>query len=392
MKILYLHQYFRRPDEGGAIRSYYIAKGLVDKGHQVILITSHNAPIEIVKEIEGIKVHYLPIPYQNNFGFFKRIVSFLRYVYLSYKKAASIGNIDLCFATSTPLTVGITSLLLKIKFKIPYVFEVRDLWPEAPVQLGVIQNPILKWVLYYFEKKVYQEAKKLIALSPGTFDYIHKIVPHKDIALIPNMSDCSFFQIESKSDILLENFKVKGKFVVSYIGAIGKANKLEKFLELAYTCQKEGLEDIVFLCAGAGSEKNKILHLKQGKKINNISFLGYLNKKEVKNLMNITDAIYVSFADYPVLEFTSPNKFFDGLASGKLILVNFKGWLKELVENENCGIFLNTKDPDDMILKIKSFTENRNKLETFKANARALAERKFSRKLLTEETERFIAR
>jgi len=154
VKILYIHQYFRTPEEGGAIRSYYLAKGMVDNGIEVELITSHNKAHEEVKMIEGIKVHYLPVFYDNDLGFLKRVFAFYKFMRLVRKKAREIEHIDLCYATSTPLTIGLSALKIKKELGVPYYFEVRDLWPEAPVQLGVIKNRFIKSYLELLEKKV----------------------------------------------------------------------------------------------------------------------------------------------------------------------------------------------------------------------------------------------
>ncbi len=160
MKILYIHQYFRTPEEGGAIRSYYLAKGMVDNGIEVEMITSHNKRYEEVKNIEGIKVHYLPVFYQNELGFGKRIIAFYRFMKLVRRKARAIKNVDLCYATSTPLTIGLSALKIKKELGIPYYFEVRDLWPEAPVQLGIIKNRFIKLYLERLEKKYIKMLKK----------------------------------------------------------------------------------------------------------------------------------------------------------------------------------------------------------------------------------------
>ncbi|HTF80228.1 MAG TPA: glycosyltransferase, partial [Cytophagales bacterium] len=140
MKVVYLHQYFKTPQEGGAVRSYYLAKSLVDDGNEVEMITAHNAKEYEFKVVDGIRVHYLPVYYHNRLGFVGRVISFLKFMYMAYHKVTSIRNVDLCYATSTPLSIGWVALRLKSKHNIPYYFEVRDLWPEAPVQMGVLTN------------------------------------------------------------------------------------------------------------------------------------------------------------------------------------------------------------------------------------------------------------
>lgn len=143
MRIIYIHQYFVTPEEGGAVRSYHLAKGMVDAGMDVELITTHPNSQYLQKEIEGIKVHYLPIPYDNNFGFLRRLRAFYAFVHQAKRLIKKLALPDLLYITSTPLTTGLIGLWAKRKLQLPFIFEVRDLWPEAPVQVGVIRNSLL---------------------------------------------------------------------------------------------------------------------------------------------------------------------------------------------------------------------------------------------------------
>ena len=349
------------------------------------MITSHNEKKDKTEMVEGIKVHYLSVYYDNRLGFIGRILSFMKFVRRANKIALSISNVDLVYATSTPLTIGLTSLLLKKKKNIPYYFEVRDLWPEAPVQMGVIRNPLLKNYLYRLEKRIYQNAQKIIALSPGMRDGIEKIVPEKPVHILPNISDCEFFYPETKDRILEEKYKVKDKFVISYFGAIGKVNQLEYMIEAIKACQDKSLHHLHFLIAGKGGESEKIKRLIQQYDLKNVSFLGFQNKEGVKEILNVTDATYISFAEKPILETNSPNKFFDAIAAGKLCIVNTQGWIKEMVELKECGLYANPNDANDFIDKVIPYSLDRSKLLLAQANARKLAENYFSRELQTEK-------
>lgn len=378
MKVLYIHQYFRTPDEGGAIRSYYLAKGMVDNGIEVELITSHNKPFEEVKDVEGIRVHYLPVFYDNDLGFLKRIISFYKFMRMVRKKTRTIQNVDLCYATSTPLTIGLSALKIKKEFGIPYYFEVRDLWPEAPVQLGVIKNRFIKSYLEWLEKKVYKHADKIIALSPGIKEQIEKRQPHKMVEVIPNMSDIAFFKPESKNPELEEFFDVKDKMVVSYFGAIGAANHLEYLLAAANASLKAKLP-VLFLIIGIGSQTEKLKYLVKHFGLTNVRFIQFQNKHNLKRILNITDAAYVSFAKKPILETNSPNKFFDALASGKLIITNTKGWVKDICEKDKCGFYYDPNKPTDFVTQIQVFLAKNEQLKTFQVNARKVGETQFSR-------------
>ena len=196
MKVLILHQYFNTPASGGALRSYYLATALVQKGIETKIITTHNHPDRKTEFVEGVEVHYLPIPYDNRFGFVKRVSSFLRFVGSIVKEARQFKDADVCYAISTPLTIGLAAIWIKNRYKIPYLFEVGDLWPEAPVQLGVIKNPLLKSILYKLEQSIYKRAEEIVALSEAIKSEIEKKVTGKQIHVIPNMADTDYYSSE----------------------------------------------------------------------------------------------------------------------------------------------------------------------------------------------------
>jgi len=381
MKILYVHQYFKTPQEGGAIRSYYLARGLVDQGFEVEMVTSHNENVYQKTVIDGIIVHYLPVYYSNDLGFIKRIHSF----YAFQKKVKKLIleenlNFDLAYITSTPLTVGMVGLWLKRKLDKPYIFEVRDLWPTAPIQIGAIKGSLPKKILYNLEAKIYKNAENIIGLSPGMCEWIKQVVPEKEVHMIPNMADCDFFSKELKDPKLASFYNVNDAFVVTYLGSIGTTNHLEFLLNIAEKCLEKGL-NIKFKIVGEGGKLHHIKLATYLKKLKNVAFYGHQNKEGVRQILNVTDATYVSFAAIPVLSTNSPNKMFDSLASGKLTIVNSNGWTKDLVEENQCGFYANPKNPDEFIEKIKPFLEDRAFLEGYKNNARLVAERYYSKKL-----------
>jgi glycosyltransferase involved in cell wall biosynthesis len=378
MKIIYLHQYFKTPTEGGAIRSYYLAKALVDAGHEVEMITSHNQNNYSLNYIDGIKVHYLPVFYQNKYGFWARIWAFIMFLFKAYQKAKSIRNVDLCYASSTPLTVGLLALRLKIKHNIPYFFEVRDLWPEAPIQLGYVKNRFLKKILFGFENEIYKNAEKIVALSPGICSEIESKISHKKVVLLPNMCDCDFFTPQPKANNFAKIYGFEGKFVVAYIGALGKVNYLQSLIEVMLLA-KQQLPEIHFVVAGEGGELAFLLNKIDSLKLHNCTYLGSGNKEFVREILNQSDASFVSFQEAKVLETNSPNKFFDSLAAGKLVCVNTKGWLKDLVESHECGFYFSSTHAEEYISKITPFVNNKNLLSKYQNNARQLAISSFNK-------------
>ncbi|MBK6265825.1 glycosyltransferase family 4 protein [Marivirga sp. S37H4] len=380
MNILYIHQYFKTPDEGGANRSYYMAKALLKHGHRVTMLTSHN---EARKEkiVEGIEVVYLPVKYSNHFSYPARVLSFLKFVLLSKQYLRSRHDFDKCIVSSTPLTVGLIGLWVKKRFNLPYIFEVRDLWPEAPIQMKVIKNPFLKWSMRKLELRIYSKAERIIALSPGMRNHIEKLVTDVPVDLIPNMADCHFFErVKQKDENLEVQLGVKDKFVISYFGAIGPVNDLMSLIRCAEISTDLPIR---FLIMGEGSGLDAIKKHVQAEQLNNVFFIPYGTKEEVRDVMNVTDACYVSFLHKPILRTNSPNKFFDAIASGKLIITNIQGWIRGLVEKKHIGFFADSDFPTEFKEKIQPFIHSKELLESYQNSSRAVAEQFFSREDLS---------
>jgi glycosyltransferase involved in cell wall biosynthesis len=384
LKVLLLHQHFNTPSTGGALRSYYLARALSDRNIGVVVITGYNGKIYKVENVEGIEVHYLPVTYENRFGFWKRSISFLRYNTGVLKQVGKIGDVKLCYAISVPLTIGLAALWIKGRYSIKYFFEVGDLWPEAPIQLGFVKNYFFKHFLYGLEKFIYSHAEAVVGLSPMIKTAVEQKAPGKPVHLIPNMADTEYFRPNIKNIGLEEKFGVRNKFVVSYIGAIGLANGLDFFIECARASQKTALP-IHFMLCGDGALLAYFQRIATQYQLKNFSVIPFQNREGVKELMNVTDAAFICYKPLPILETGSPNKYFDGLAAGKLILVNFGGWVREEIERERCGIYLDAKFPSEFTRKIEPFVADGSLLKQYQQASRLLAESKYSRKLLGEK-------
>jgi glycosyltransferase involved in cell wall biosynthesis len=376
--ILYIHQYFKTPEEGGALRSYFIARELAKRGCKIHVLTAHNQPRYEHKEIERILVHYLPVPYSNNMSFGQRHLAFLKFVFASIIHTYRLPKPDLVFATSTPLTVGIIALWLKWQKSIPYIFEVRDLWPEAPIRMGILKNPIVKKLALKLEKLLYKKASAIVALSPGIEAGIKKKYTGTPVTMIPNMADVSFYGSNTTSQ------KSSGILTIGYFGAFGMANNVEFIMDIARVCQHQRLP-IQFILAGEGSKKEFIEKSIQQPDLKNIELFPMKNRFEIGDLMKQVDACLTTFLNIPVLETNSPNKFFDGLAAGKLVVVNSGGWLRTLVEKHECGIYIDALRPEEFTEKMKPFLEDRTLLARYQQNARKLASSEFSKEALLEK-------
>ena len=372
MTILYIHQYFKTPEDGGGIRSYYLAKRLVDDGHEVVMFTTHNQKTYKIKNIEGIKVHYFPVYYRNKLGYLSRLWPFLKFVFMCIYHASKM-SFDLAYVMTTPLTTGLIALHFKFWKKKPYFFEVGDLWPEVPIQMKVIKSRLAKKVLYAFERKVYQRAEIVIALSPAIEDYVKNCAPHVETSLIYNMADCNFFD-DCSSRTSTNTLRI------AYIGTLGRANHLIYLLDLARATQ--GKLDIEYIIMGEGYEEKNLK--REAQDLHNLKIIPWGSKSNVKEVLRKVDAVYLSFLNLPVLGTGSPNKYFDGLAAGKMIISNFTGWVAEEIENNQSGFYYNPAKPEDFITKIRSYLADKKEIIRAQESARKLALEKYEVSILTD--------
>jgi glycosyltransferase involved in cell wall biosynthesis len=379
MRILFIHQYFRTPDEGGGIRSYYMSKTLIEAGYEVDMITAHNHKDYLYRNIEGINVHYLPVYYENRLGFAGRSFAFIKFLILSIVKILRLPSPCICYASSSPLTVGLIAIILKKTKKVPFIFEVMDLWPEAPVQMGFIRNTFLKKFLYWLEKRIYKESKLVVAASPGMEAGILKVSPKTPVLTIPNISDCDFFVPSAKRIELIKKYNVEDKFVCCYTGAIGISNGLFVLIEIAKYL-KEQYNTVHFLIAGEGAQLPEIKAVTQSLGLDNISFVGHVSKGEILEIYNISDLNLIIFNRQPILETNSPNKFFDGIAAGLPTLININGWIRDLLEENECGRYFQSENPEEFLAIIKQL-EDKETWERYSGNARKLALEKFDKDL-----------
>lgn len=386
MHILYINQNFRTPAEPGGTRSYWIARELIKNGHTITMLTANPlAKVQKeIKQIDGITVIYLKEPYSQEMSIAERLKTFVSFSLKSILEARRQKGIDLVIATSTPLTVGIPALYLKWFKKIPYVFEVRDLWPEVPIQMGAFKNPAIIKSTRWFEKTLYRNAKHVVALSPGMQEGVMKYIPKEKTSMIPNMSKIDEFWPREPDRKLLKQLDLQpDTFKVIYLGAVGLANSADYIIDAAFLLKDDPSIEFVFL--SKGSNENRLKERCKQSGLNNIKFLGFFPMKETSEIVNLCDVSLVTFANLPILYTNSPNKLFDSLSAGKPIIVNSAGWTKQMVEENNCGFFVLPEQPEDLAEKIKLLQSNPALTAKMGRNSRLLAETKFDKSILCSE-------
>lgn len=388
MRILYIHQYFHTPLEPGGTRSYWISQELIRRGHTVIMLTETNKhhPESAEEEVDGIKVIYLKNDYDNSMAASARMRSFVNFMFKATARAKRIKKIDLVFATSTPLTIGAAALWLKWTKRWKYVFEVRDLWPEALIQGGLKNKPAI-WMLKILERKTYKKAEHIIALSPGMKDGVLATgIADDKCTVVPNMSKPDKFYPHERSEEIMKEFSIDPtKFNLIHFGSMGQLNGLEYIIKAAEYAQKTGKNSLQFLFLGSGSTLPAMQEIVREKNLKNVKFLGNHPMSIVSEIVNCCDASITSFRNLPILATNSPNKLFDSLSAGKVIIVNSDGWTKEMVEKYECGFYVNPEKPEELVDKMLLIKDNPDMKHRMEENSRRLSIEVFDKNILVRK-------
>lgn len=393
MKILYIHQYFNIPQGSGCTRSYWVAEQLIRRGHQVTMITAargqKNAKSEMV---DGIHVVYVKNRYSNYMSPWRKVLSFLNFVRLATQAAMKVKEVDMVYATSTPLTVGAIALILRRMRGWRYVFEVRDLWPEFPIQIGAVRNPVLIKMLRWLERRIYQKAEHIVALSPGMKEGVIKAgTPAEKVSMIPNMSKPDQFWPREKNEEVAGQFGIDTtKFNVIHFGSMGPANGLSYMIEAAKCLKDRGDDTVRFIFMGSGATEPVIKKQAEQYGLTNVFFIGRQPMVVVSEVVNLCDASITTFLNLPVLQTNSPNKLFDSLSAGKPIIVNSAGWTKEMVEKNDCGFFADPEKPSDLADKLLLYKDDQITLERWGKNARRLSIEVYDKDILTAQVAEVI--
>lgn len=270
--------------------------------------------------------------YSNADGFLKRGLTFVKFALRSIGLAFT-EQYDVLFATTTPLTAGIPGIFARWLRGKPFVFEVRDLWPELPRAMGVIRNPLVLWAMGVLEWMSYRSAHRLVGLSPGIVEGIaHRGVPRDRIASVPNGCDLGIFAGDVQP---WRPAKVRATDLTAvFAGTHGMANGLDAVLNVAVELKHRGRDDIKLVLIGQGKLKAGLQARAARDGLDNVVFHDPVNKAKLAGLMAATDLGLQILANVPAFYYgTSPNKFFDYIAAGLPVLNNYPGWLSGYQNN-----------------------------------------------------------
>ena len=390
MRIAFFYQYFGTTKGGWSTRVYEMTRRWVEAGHEVTVVTSLYDKSDLKAEgfithltVEGVQVVLINVRLSNQHGFALRVFSFLAYALVSLYFALRL-RYDVCVASSGPITVGLAGLAAKFLRRKPFVFEIRDIWPEGAVQLGVLKNPLAISSARAFERLCYQAADLVVACSPGQAEHVAGLAPDKELLVIPNASDNDLEERVAGRTLALPA-ALTGKKLVAYTGTLGLMDGCDAIVEAARVLQAEGRDDIALVMIGSGNERERLEALARSYQLRNLHFLGLIPKEDVVLWLKRARAALYTIKGVPVLNTGSPNKMFDAFALGVPLIQNSDGWIWDLVEAEGCGLNVPIGDAGAMAAAMARLCDDDALYASCAAAARRLARTRFDRGRLAAE-------
>lgn len=401
MRILLVHQYFQEEDGAGGTRFNEMSRFWKEMGHEVVVITGNLSQRGTIRK-DKYKGKFVSLTFQNNIevwrcfvskkynkNFLGRLWGYLSFVLSSiYAGVFKVkGKFDIIIVTSPPLFIGLSALAICFFKRTPLLFEVRDLWPESAIDTGVITNKHLIKYSYKFEKYLYKKAKLINVLTPAFYRILNeeKHISTKKLLMIPNAAD---FDISEKllSGFDVDSFKSEKKlhdsFNIIYMGAHGVANHLEQIIETAVRLQDTNVK---FILIGDGMKKKHLVKMSQDMNLTNVEFIAPLPKNEVLKYVLAADMGVSVLKKSDTFKTIYSNKTFDYMSCKKPVLMVIDGVSRDLIEEADCGIFIEPENIKDFENKIRYYLHNQDELIRQGENGYEYAKKYFDREVLAKK-------
>ena len=392
MHILLIHQAFAALDEPGGTRHHELARYLTGRGHKVTIIASPVSYLTGSPSIFGgraggeggvtvIRAYTYRALHKS---FVHRIFSFFSFMASSFFAGLGVKNVDLVWGTSPPIFQGGTAWLLARLKRVPFLFEVRDLWPSFAIAVGVLKNPILIKMSLWLEGFLYRHADQVVVNSPGYVAHVRERGARR-VELVPNGADPHMFDPADPGAGFRAANRLADKFVVLYAGAHGMSNDLGVALAAAKILQDalELPEVIVFL--GDGKEKPALQKQAAEMGLSNVLFLPPVPKNEMAAALAGADACLAILKPIEEYKTTYPNKVFDYMAAGRPVVLAIDGVIRDVVEAAQCGLFAQPGDPAALAQAIRQLAANRAASRRMGLAGRVYLEQHFSRSAVAEK-------
>lgn len=398
MHILLIHQAFVALDEPGGTRHYELASFLAERGHRVTIIASPvsyltgkntensatpqqalpQAPITILRAYTYRALHR---------SFVHRVFSFLSFMISSFITGLQVKDVDLVWGTSPPIFQGVTAWALARLKGTAFLFEVRDLWPDFAIAVGVLRQPILIRLSFWLERFLYSHADQLVVNSPGFIEHVHQR-GGKSVALIPNGADANMFDPDADGASFRKRYNLQDDFIALYAGAHGMSNDLGVVLEAAHLLADEPQIKIVLL--GDGKEKPALQNQALALGLTNVIFAPPLPKSEMKEALAAANACIAILKPIPLYGTVYPNKVFDYMAAGRPVVLAIDGVIRKVVEQAQAGVFASPGDPSALASAIRRLAADPELCKSLGSNGRQCILADFERKTLASRLAELI--
>lgn len=392
MHILLIHQAFAALDEAGGTRHYEMARHLVGRGHRVTIIASpvsyltgrsrrRAGWIERQEPEPGITILRAYTYSALHKSFVHRVLSFFSFMVSSFLAGLGVRKVDLVWGTSPPIFQGVTAWLLARLKGVPFLFEIRDLWPAFAIAVGVLRNPVLVRLSLWLERFLYRRADRVMVNSPGFIDHV-TARGARWVELVPNGAEPQMFDPQADGGAFRAQHRMEGKFVILYAGAHGMSNDLSMLLQAADRLRGE--PEILFTLVGDGKEKARLQEQAEALKLTNILFLPPVAKVAMCDVLAGSDACVAILKPLDLYKTTYPNKVFDYMAAGRPVILAIDGVIREVVDRAGCGIAVPPGDSAALAEAVRSLAGDRQHARAMGQAGRIYVEKHFSRRKTAE--------
>jgi glycosyltransferase involved in cell wall biosynthesis len=396
MKILLINQVFVSPNEPGHTRHFEMAKYLQKFGDELVIVASdlnyqtgertiNHKGLVAEQEIDGVRILRTYMYPAIHRSYFWRILSFFSFMFSSIFAAMKVKDVDMIMGTSPPIFQAFSAWVVSFLRRKPFLLEVRDLWPEFIVSMGVFNNPILIKLARMLEMFLYRRATHILVNSPAYIDYIEsKGIAAAKITFIPYGADISMFHPDVKPSQIREELNLQNKFVVLYTGAMGQANDIYTILRAADRLRDQ--ENISIVLFGDGKERQNLQAETQRLGLTNLVFAGVRPKHQIPSIVASADVCLAILQDIPMFRTTYPNKVFDYMAAGKATILVIDGVIRSIIEDSQGGVYVPPGDDQRLAQTILDLTKNPDVLKTMGENARAYLLKNLDREKMLDQS------
>lgn len=391
MRILYVHQYFATPRGNTGTRSYEQARLIAEAGHDVVMLTS-SAQLtrdELPEgrgrirrgDVGGVECIVLDVPYDQTMSYARRAWAFVRFMLSACRIAVFEPGIDLVFATTTPLTVGVVALAARWLRGRPFVFEVRDLWPQIPLAMGILKPGLLARLLGVLERLAYRHASGWVAVNDDVAEQMRRTAGlDRPVVIAPNACDLELFRPDRDGAAFRAEHGLGHAVLAVHTGAMGPVNGLDHVIDAAAALAD--VPNLQFVLIGEGSQKARLRRRIDEETLGNIRILDSIPKQQLADVLATADIGLMTVQPTPILESNCANKFFDYLAAGLPIALNYRGWQARTIEEGDCGLSADQGDDAAFTDAVRRLAGDLIQRDTMGANARRVAEIRFDRKTI----------